>query len=324
VPVAIDNLLEPVAVADRGGERSNARRSSLVGSANNATITATSNSTSSSSSGGGGNAFGAKDQVQMTSWATHAARLSYRLAAEHLPELEAAGEHVLQVLGCYYEMALDKLKDTPLNDQQMLGLNANCFHLERIVAPALDSLLGGCRTQEYAKAETHVFTESMCVIKSDIVVRRTWQLSYALYNNTALPTEPTAQALELFKWLRQFRLRLANQTSADHAKMVLSLLLSHIVEAVRSTDDSLLWKHIASMSNAAAVQLALDLRWLQEAGQALQWSSTRLSRAIEALQQRVLLEYCASNSIKNPSSAFPPADWFLKCLHPWLEEVRKG
>jgi hypothetical protein len=149
-------------------------------------------------------------------------------------------------------------------------------------------------------------------------VHRSWQLNASHY--TAAPPEPPSpsrQVLKLIEWLRTFGVRLVNQTTRELAAAMLPKLVRAIVECVRDCEEPL-WRHVSQLPLAGVVQLALDLRYLQEGAAALGHSGSLLSRAVEALVQRALLEHCASHGIKNPSTVFPSFDWFRDALAPHL------
>lgn len=267
-----------------------------------------------------------KERVQLTAWAVHAAKHAHRLAIEHVREFEedAVGP-VLQVLGAYYQLAMEKSRDAHLNDQQILGLFGNCFHLHAFLAPSLERIIGGQRIRQYTQAQMMSFVHFICIVKANAVVHRSWQLSHALYQDIAqTPTAPTRQALKLFEWVSTFQLRLSAQTSPSFAvQVVLPLMLEHVADTIHDCEETL-WKHVAGLPLSGALQLVLDVRWIQEGISLLRLSTPKAVLRLEAMSQRCVLEYCAANSIKNPSTVFPPSDWFRTTLKPHLESLQQS
>jgi hypothetical protein len=59
------------------------------------------------------------------------------------PDLVDAKIAIAELFGVYYQLACDRVRDVPLNDQQLLGLSGNASALASTIAPALDATLGG-------------------------------------------------------------------------------------------------------------------------------------------------------------------------------------
>lgn len=229
----------------------------------------------------------------------------------------------------FYISALAQRLESPMNDQQLLGLAGDVVWIVLVLSKSLDGLIEK-RMAPFLQAQVERLWDQLrkkfCERKAFHLLYRSWQLSWNQYADVkGVPNSPSKPTLKLFEWLKMFRNRLVQQVSTieggvAQVEPVAVLLLEYLVDFIYNAEEAL-WSHLGSLPREAIVQLALDFRWIQEASTLLKCTSQRAQKGLESSFQRALLEYCAHKGLKDPSSVLPKPDWFKETLAPHLESL---
>ena len=236
------------------------------------------------------------------------------------------GFHLLET---YFQTLYLRL-ETPLDDAQLLGILGNVVTIVSVLGKELDAILVAKNSPpKFEALLSQLFSEfclKLCEKKAHFLLFRSWQFSHLQYSDIrAKPTASSRQAIKLFDWIMVFQTRLVEHITSVAgnaqaiANSILVQLLAGIVALIREAED--FWEQIGTFSQASVIQFCLDLRWMQEASKALQLSTPKLLRDIEASVQRVILEYCSHTGEKNPKKMLQAQGEFFPQI---LEEQLKN
>ncbi len=228
---------------------------------------------------------------------------------------------------------LSQRLDTPLNDQQLLGLIGNAVALINLLGAEADRLLVPKTSPIFVSQLSQLFDQfchRLCERKASFLLNRSWQFSWHLYVDVrSMPSASSRQALKLFEWIKLFRARLMQQiasivaTSDAVADLILARLLASLVDQIRDDSQESFWSHAGELSREGVVQLTLDLRWIQEAATVLKLASAKMGRSIEESAQRVLLEYCNAKGVRNPKEVLPGQSYIKNIIAQQLEALNQ-